>query len=209
MNVKNKKIALSIFISILVIGVVSALLLYLLSDRQDLSDVKTKGDVFLYNPDFNSDIMNEEEYLIKDRSIKYSDGFGTWDIFNGKDVLTDIKIDLFLIDYINTLVAGDGEKLLGMYSQEVVKALKLSDMITEQRIYETVFTEISAREVNDDTGSYFLYEFKAEYKIMRNDGTFRNDVSSNAVKAQYLTITKRGDDCLITGVVEYAIPNSK
>ena len=206
-NEKRKKKPAVIFISVIgcVVVVVSMvyLILYLIS-RNNIP--KTAGDVFLYEPDYNAQIMTEEDYLIKDRRISYSDGFGTWPIYDENGVYhTSDEVQLFLIEYINDLIKGDAAGLKAKYSDELVKKLKLPDKMTQQRIYETKLTELSKKEITENGNTYFEYEFKIDYKIMRNDGTFRVDLASDSVKGQYFTIMQTDGEIIITKVVEYAI----
>ena len=203
---RKKRSAKLFAIIILVVALISIVTYLILEAYDKAPDIVTSGDVFLYTPDYDSDIMSEESYTILDRSIKYSDGFGRWDIYNGTTVLTDTSIELYLIDYIHTLVAGDAEKLRTFYSEELIKKLEIPQKMTEQRIYETVFHEISFTETEENGVPVLNYEFKVEYKIQRNDGTFRKDLESDAVKAQYLTIKMIGDYKQIVSVVQYAIP---
>ncbi len=200
---KKKKSAIIFLSVVLGIGFIS-LIATLIIDVFDLDGDRSSGPhIVFYNPDFDSDIMNESEYLALDRTIKYSDGALTWEIANDKNDKPSDKCQAFLIEYIRTLVAGDGKKLHTMYSPEVIKALDIPDLFPEQRIYETVFTELSFKEMKENGVKFLRYEIKAEYKIQKNDGMFRSDLPSNAVKAQILVIDIKSDSQLITSVVEY------
>lgn len=205
MNDRRKRPAV-VFLSIIGILVALVLATYIIlyfvskNNRPD-----TSGDVFLYEPDYNVDIMQDEEYIVLDRSVKYSDGIGSWPISDTDGIYTKNDVQLFLIDYIDDLVRGDALSIREKYSDNVLKALKLPQKFTQQRVYDIMFTELSKTEVNDGNDTFFRYEFKAEYKIMRNDGTFRRDLASDSVKGQYLTIEHRGEEIKITKVVEYAV----
>ena len=112
-----------------------------------------------------------------------------------------------MIDYINDLVNGDAQSLRSKYTPAVIKELSIPDKFTQQRVYEALFTELKRQEVSEKGEIYFKYEFKAEYKIQRNDGTFRHDLASDSVKGQYLNIEyhPNNDSIQITQVVEYAV----
>ena len=187
---------------IMILLVALYIILYFISNNNRPSTV---GDVYLYEPDYNAQIMTEEEYLLLDRRVHYSDGVGNWPISNDSDVYTGDAVQLFLIDYIDDLVRGDAESLRSKYSAEVIKALNIPDRFTQQRVYDIMFTEKSRKEITEYGETFFRYEFKAEYKIMRNDGTFRRDLASDSIKGQYLTIEMRSDSILITQVVEYVV----
>ncbi len=205
MNIKNKKPAL-IFVSIILCLCIVIVALYLVLYNYSKSNMPaTKADLYLYEPDFEAQILTEQAYLILDRSVRYSDGFGTWPIYDDNGVYTSDAVQLFLIEYISDLTSGDAESVRQKYTAEVIEALDIPDRITQQRVYETLFTERSKREINENGHTYFKYEFKVEYKIMKNDGTFRADLASDSLKGQYFTIEQRGDDIKIVSVVEYAV----
>ena len=207
MKNKSKKTAVVFVILLSVLVGISGILYLILELASSSEQPSTSGKVFLYKADFDAEIMTEENYLILDRSIKYSDGVGTWAIADDKNTYATDDVQLFLIEYIRALVAGDAEKLKGMYSENVVKELNIPDRITQQRVYHTVFTEISMTTVDDSDEKFFRYEIKAEYKIMKNDGTFRMDLASDAIKAQYFVIDLKKDSCEIIQVVEYVADN--
>ena len=47
------------------------------------------------------------------------------------------------------------------------------------------------------------YVYKLQYKIMENDGTFRDDILSDGVKPQFYTLIDDGANLLITDVRDY------
>ncbi len=204
---KKRKSAIVFLIILAVIGIISCLFA-LITDIFDLNNRKDRLDLDIefYDPNYNSDIMNEQEYLALNRNIMYSDGALTWEIANDNYSYTAGAYQAFLVDYIRTLIAGDGAKLQNMYSDAVIKALDIPDVITEQRIYDIVFTEISRKELKENGINYFKHEVKVEYKIQKNDGVFRSDLPSDAVKAQILVVDEKNTGCLITSVVEYTPP---
>ena len=202
---KNKRPAV-IFLLVITIALVLLLLVYgALYFFSEIKRPNTSAGVDLYPPDWNADILSEEEYLILDRSISYSDGFGTWHILDGDVYDTKDPVQLFLISYIQDLINGDATNLRAKYSESVIKALKIPTSFTKQRVYESKFTEISKNEINRDGKISFEYEFKIEYKIMKNDGTFRSDLSSDSIKGQYFTILQNDENIQISKVVEYAV----
>ena len=200
---RNKKHAITFIVVLSIVFLVSLLALALMDLIDFDKDGSDKPHIVFYNPDFNSDIMSEPDYLALDRSIKYSDGALTWEISGENYDNPSDSCQAFLINYIKALVAGDTAKVRTMYSDEAIKALGIPEKITEQRIYETVFTELSCAEIVEKGESFFRYEIKAEYKIQKNDGLFRSDLPSDSVKAQILIIDDKAGGAVIKSVVEY------
>ncbi len=206
---KNKKPAVIFLIIFAIVTLISLVSFFFLDifdgffDKEDASPY-----IFFYPADYNSDIMSEEEYLALDRCIMYSDGAVTWEISNDTSENPSGNTQAFLIKYIKALVAGDGALIGSMYSKQIIKELEIPEQITEQRIYEAVFTELSCTEVIENGEKFLRYEIKAEYKIQKNDGVFRDDLPSDAVKAQVLIIDEKNTSTTINGVIEY-MPNKK
>ena len=202
---KNKKYAVIFLVLIAVVlvlflSIYAALYFYSESKRPD-----TSADVDLCEPDWSADILSDEDYIVLNRDVGYSDGIGTWPIYSEGNYNTKDAVQLFLIDYIDDLVYGDAESLRAKYDKAVNKALDIPEKFTKQRIYESLFTELSKREMDQNGKIIFQYEFKVEYKIMKNDGTFRSDLASDSVKGQYFTVQQDGDSIKIIKVVEYAV----
>ena len=202
---RNKKPAILLLIIIAAALFILVSLYFGLYYFSEVNRPGTSGDVHLYEPDWSADILSEEEYIVLDRNVRYSDGFGTWPILDGEVYYTKDAVQLFLISYIQDLVSGDCSSLRDKYSDSVIKALNIPQNFTKQRVYESLFTEISKKEINTNGKITFEYEFKVEYKIMKNDGTFRSDLASDSIKGQYFTILQDGDDIKIIKVVEYAV----
>ena len=202
---KNKKYAVIFIVSlavllVLFLSIYAVLYFYSESNRPD-----TSADVELCDPDWSADVLSEDDYIVLNRDVGYSDGIGTWPICSDGVFNTKDAVQLFLIDYIDDLVSGDAVSLRDKYDKSVIKALKIPEKFTKQRVYESLFTELSKREIHENGKIIFQYEFKVEYKIMKNDGTFRSDLASDSVKGQYFTVQQDGDSIKIIKVVEYAV----
>lgn len=204
---KNKKPAIIFLTTISIILVLFISIYCVLCYYSEKNKPNTQGDVDLFTPDWTADILSEDEYIALDRNIRYSDGFGTWPILDGGVYETKDAVQLFLISYIQDLINGDGVQLRSKYSDSVITALNIPSSFTKQRVYEALFTELSKKERNTNGKITFEYEFKVEYKIMKNDGTFRADLASDSVKGQYFTVLQDEEDIRIIKVVEYAVFN--
>ena len=55
----------------------------------------------------------------------------------------------------------------------------------------------------DKTESETRYRYDVSYKIFRNNGTFRNDIGSDASKTLYFELTKSGGKVLIDKIDYY------
>ena len=64
-----------------------------------------------------------------------------------------------------------------------------------QRLYDIKIEKISSEAPN--------YIYMLEYKIHKNDGTFRRDIDSDAARPQYLVILEKNDVFLIDEIITY------
>ena len=68
-----------------------------------------------------------------------------------------------------------------------------------QKIYDVLIKKISEDTVSDGNGSYTKYIFSLNYKILKNNGTLRNDFLTGS-RTQYIYITNREGELKIDGV---------
>lgn len=207
MKQKNKKPAI-IFISVVVFLVLVIALYYTIAGFMIKDGIKyiIGGKIYLYPPDYESNIFENEKYLELDRQIKYSDGFGTWVISDNNGICTNDNVEKFLVGYISCLQNADIANLKAYYSDNCFKELKLPSRITMQKIYEPIFTEVKKELIRENDQEFYRYDIKVEYKIMRNDGTFRSDIASDSIKPQNFIIEERNETVKIIQVVNYVIP---
>ena len=67
-----------------------------------------------------------------------------------------------------------------------------------QKLYNIKITRMSEEDVSENGQNYTKYEFILEYMIHQNNGTFRTDIGSDASKKQYITLTDRTGELLIS-----------
>ena len=64
-----------------------------------------------------------------------------------------------------------------------------------QKLYDVNITKLAVNDVGGNT----VYEFTLEYKILENNGTFRNDIGDGS-KKQYITVTTENGKLLISSI---------
>ena len=151
--------------------------------------------ISLYDPDWETNIFDVERWLEKNRCITYVD--------NGMAVtITDEAYDEygicveFMALYFKALMYGDADALCGFYADSYFIENERWAKITMQKVYD-MRMELINTVYNQ---SEIIYVYKISYKIMENDGTFRDDVVSDAERAQFYSIVDTGDEIKITDV---------
>lgn len=210
---RKKKIIIIAFAAMLLLGVISAVILYVVpavSDRIE-STPKDTGDAadtvgmygsqssYLHYPiDDELDPFSVEEYTQLDRTVHY--------IRNGESVaLTDENIDeygddvKFFVMYFYYVITGDYETYNTLFTDNYYKSAEPYYSFTPQMVYD-IETEYLGE--SDETGGT-VYKYDVSYKIYRNNGTFRNDIGSDASKTLYFELTEQDGKILIDRIDYY------
>lgn len=155
-------------------------------------------DIYLQKPtpqtgvfseiDFDADITKDEDYQKELLYITYSDnGIATVTVTDGNFEQHDKNL-VFFNEYFTCLREGKFKEYDTFFTKSYFDENEHTDIdfgFTKQRIYDIVITKTSAG-YEEDGNTYRTYEVK--YKIMKNDGTFRNDIGSDETRAQYITL---------------------
>ena len=109
---------------------------------------------------------------------------------------------VFFDSYFKALQSGDGNALRALYSDECAKVFRIPYKIPMQRVYDIMLHYVSSETVTDPTGiSYEKHVYRFEYKIMKNDGVFRDDLESDAIRPQIVTVHEYFDKIYIADII--------
>lgn len=145
------------------------------------------SDISFHLPDYEEDIFRNKAYLGFIRDLKYG-AMGIEQLYSYENDLEDAPAECrFFLQYFHTVIHGKYEDYPSYF---VEGALKSEPKFTMQMIYEpyVFFHSSSEEEINGE--SVTLYNFHVEYKIFKNNGTFRNDVASNTALPQIYQLVK-------------------
>lgn len=163
-----------------------------------------------YEPDYEYNILEDTEYLDKNRYIEYTEGAVSVTIADGNFKMFGKPLEFF-DEYFNTAVNGDHNKYNTFFTESYYKENKIDkayESFTMQRIYN-INVEILQQSMLETADNYgnMIYLFKVSYMIMKNDGTFRNDMGSDgAVPLLFEIIYNYNDDrCYINNISRYNI----
>ena len=209
-NVKAKKIALAVILSIVAIAVISSAALFLpklFAKKSPQSGSTPKKYEFAPVKPYE-DIYEDGAWLDLDRLCYFEDPS------TGITVSIDAEMDgvpyglkepvAALVEFINAAIDGDTEKINGMFSKKYFESggeAKVS--FTPQKLYDIKFTYVSDDVLNENGAVHDTWTFWMEYKIKDNNGTFRNDMGSNASRREYVVLTMRADGIEIDALVPY------
>jgi hypothetical protein len=97
------------------------------------------------------------------------------------------------------MINGDVNKYNGCYSDLYYEKEDPKDNFTMQKIYDVVLKKLSEESVSDGKETYMKYVFSLNYKILKNNGTLRDDFL-NGSRTQYIYITNREGELKIDGI---------
>ena len=182
---KNVKLILLILLGVSVLFVVTLVLVnHFLSKKEE---DKVDEYIHFYNVE-EGDIFENEEYLALNRSVLYCDDPSGWyghtSEITAEDRLSFEPTVLFAEDYLIALIYGNSGALRAMCTSEYLKEHEIPEF-TQQMIYEAKITYYSTEGQEDGTT---LVTYRLDYKIYRNNGTYRRDVGSRTVKPEYLVL---------------------
>ena len=137
-----------------------------------------------YPTDLNLDVTADAEYMEQDRQIYYKKGPVSVAII--PEELADYNdAVLFFVEYFATVIDGDTETYNTFFTENYYRTNKPYTVFAPQMLYDILIEQL-VEERQQDGGN--RWTFRVEYKIHRNDGTFRNDMESDSVRTLYYVL---------------------
>ena len=185
-----------IFGGAILLSVIALIFLNLLLPKEDDAP---KKEIYFY-PVSDENIFENPQYLAKDLQVYYcenSDGTGrTFTIDDTETVGAEV---LFAKLYLEYLINGDEQALRAACTEDYLKKDPIPDF-TQQMLYDMcIFYENT--EAQSDGSKKVTY--RLEYKILKNNGTYRRDVGSDGAKPEWLVLNVSPDqtNIRIDGIV--------
>lgn len=182
---------------------------FLAASHKDPENSDTER-IYFYPADFEEDITLDETYMGKIRDISFRDLNS-----NLTESLTKEQYALhgdaiyFMTQLIQTIIQGDADSYNKMFSDDYYKTNDKKEAFTPQKLYgssSTLGIRITLEEDKEVTDLemgiiYKQYIIKLEYMIHQNNGTFRDDIGSDAMKPVHYVITTKTGKLLIDSVI--------
>lgn len=182
-------------------------------EEQEEETTRRPNTVIYCEADYDYDIMQDTEYLELDRYIYYKDART-----NETIILLDHEIDGYgpamvtLKAMIDAIIAGDHEAYNALFSDTYYatdEARQPEPPFTMQQVYDILITRVEVTDIVDEEfGKYTQYEYTVEYKIHKNNGTFRTDLGHDDSRKQYFILSDSTDSqVLIDQILGYQYKN--
>lgn len=196
---KKKRIVLIITIIFLLIAAVGAVVLAL-DSKEVKEDVFVSSFVYktefdppsyaFYEPVYGTDIFEDPDYQTVVPYIYYTIGSTTRCITDGNYSSYGAVVEFFG-DFFDALKKGDNEAFNSLHSERYFANNRKCEALAPQRLYNINIEYLFEKDMTDpDYGEVTKYVYKTSYMIMKNDGTFRSDIGSDASRALYLELVE-------------------
>ncbi len=197
---KNIRLVILIIGGMVVLGLAVLLALYFFLPEQE---TPAPEEYYFYPVNWNENIFETGEYPESDRIMMYCDneqGYGLKEQItsDGSDMENfDIKVR-FLTIYLNSIISGDVETYRSLFTESYLQANSIPQF-TQQMLYQMCIYYCGTEALE---GGMQRVTYRVDYMIRKNNGTFRRDVGSDAIRPQYvvLLVSPDGSDIAIENV---------
>ncbi len=206
-NLKRRMVLIfGILLAVLVLMAILVTVLenWLAKAQTEQPEHGTPQTIIFHTPDYDEDITKDKAYMDRDRQIYYSDlSTGVTISLSEKTYGEHGESVELLCHMIESIIAGDHETYNTFFSEEYLDREGEKDMFTAQKLYEIKITLLSREEIIEDGLKSTVETFTLEYMIYENNGTFRTDVGSDAIRKQNVVVSDREGDMLIDSIVSH------
>ncbi|MHC1693771.1 MAG: hypothetical protein AB9835_00545 [Eubacteriales bacterium] len=182
-----KRILLIVAAVLLITGIVTGVLTVIenyLKDKKakELEELDKPKSYIFFEPDYDENIFDDPIYMDKIRSIAYSDGIVKTLITDGDFSAFPPQVKFFE-GYFDAAIKGDAETYNTLFTDEYYESNEKRDRFTMQKIHDIEVELLESYTTN--TGKTVEYNiYKVTYTILKNNGTFRNDMPEGSYVPQ-------------------------
>lgn len=146
---------------------------------------KTHDPDDLTEPDYSANIFEDEAYNKLNRAVYYLE-YGNGEELNETNYDRVGIASEFFYHYFDAIIRGQADVYRSMLTDEYVKSNDVPERFTMQRLYDIRVDQCQSVSKTTYHGAETgVYYFEVQYKIYKNDGTFRDDIGSNQAITQY------------------------
>ena len=154
--------------------------------------------------DFDYDIMQDEEYLKKNRVVMYeilSQGVST--SLNADNVEEYGEAVTVLYNMIQYIICGDTDSYNRLFTSSYLKENGEQERFSMQQLYDIKLTRVDSEQVTENGKTVNYQKFYVEYKIRSNNGTYRKDIGDDESRKRVVTLCDRDDGKMLIDQVGY------
>ncbi len=200
---KRKLIIIIMAIAVVMLILIGAVLIINMIEANEKSDEKYEEETVEYDfypANFEENILEDSDYAkyISEGFIKYADSnTGLTEGIDNNSSKTYSASTQLMVDLIYDIIEGDYKSYNEYFNEEYYKHREPKQAFTMQRLYDVRLTYMGEEKSEDDNYTKFLYCL--EYRIDKNNGTFRKDIGDGS-KKQYFTLVSSSGTIKIKSV---------
>ena len=158
-------------------------------------DEQPPQNIEFYPIDEDLNILIDPEYLEYDHRVFYydADSGATYSV-EEEDLATLDPAIRFFYDYFQAVILGDEEAYADCFVSDYDG--ELPESFTMQMVYDIYVQPYFSEETGENT-------YRVEYKIHKNNGTFRNDMGSDVSRALLFVLRDRGSSYQIEQITPF------
>ncbi len=185
---KNKRLQIALLVcgGVVLLAILTVVLLsVLLPNDEPTQPSQDSGSASIrFYPPYDGDIRTAAIYTDLDRQFYFCDAnYGSTEALSREEVSANPELEV-LWNYFDCLIDGNPEGLRALIASDA-NGITIPDF-AQQMVYEMKVTRVGEETAN----GALRVTYRLEYRIHRNNGTYRRDVGSDAVRPEYLTLTK-------------------
>ncbi len=159
---------------------------------------KEENEIYFYPIEDDLNVRTDREYAQLDRRVHYGDmQTGATYSLEEEELSTAEPYARFFYYYFESIVAGDDAEYTTYFTDDYLRENELPEGFTPQMVYDIRVTPYLSAD-SERGGAYLV-----DYKILRNNGTFRRDVGSNASRTLLFTLVEEGGELYIDALIPY------
>ena len=160
----------------------------------DRNEGGSQTEIEFYPVDEELDIFSDEEYMAYDRNVSYYDpDTGATYSVEEKDLATQEEYVRFFYSYFQTVIWGDAVNYAEHFSLSYEG--ELPEDFTMQMVYDI---QIQPHLSSGEGNTYIV-----DYKIRKNNGTFRRDIGSDEGREYLFTLIEEQGELVILEMGPY------
>lgn len=193
-NMKKRKKIVKIGLIVCAVIVVLYLATMALDPDKLFSDHQEEGsqEIEFYPVDENLNIFEDAEYKEYDNRLFYYDPDTGVTCSVEQEDLIQFEPDVrFFYHYFQTVIMGDFETYAEYFTTDYEG--EVPESFTMQMLYDICVQPYYSEETGENT-------YLVEYRILKNNGTFRHDIGSKVSRAQLYTLREEGGEYLVESI---------
>jgi hypothetical protein len=203
-NNARKKIIIALIVILALLALLSALTILL--DKLANAPKKESGETTAPPPiEFSKEYITDRKtfesdlkYMGYDRMIYYYDPqTGVSEGLLEDQYKTYGKEVMFLCSFIESIIVGDAERYNAMFSDAYYLEHDPRESFSMQKLYDIRIAPYTKSEGMEESALIYMLD----YKIRRNNGSFRSDIDSDGSRTQYIYIREYNGEYRIDRIV--------